>query len=452
MALGLALIGSFSLYAQIYTTGSVAIGPMRGLTRAQFINNMLVGWNLGNTMDGSGTETGWGQPVTTQAMLDCVAKQGFKTLRLPVTWQSHFGGAPTYTIDASFMARVAAIANYALNDSMYVIVNTHHDGWYDLSSTSPTIQAEVVAIWTQIANEFKNYSDYLIFEIFNEPNAGATNQYGGGSVANRTALAAYQTAAVNAIRATGGNNATRMIMLQGISASPIAASVATIPMVDNNCLVSIHTYDPNGFSMNCNPTTWGTASDSSNIRNDLSSESTMVSTKGGVAVVGEWGSEACDVTASRAAHANYYARQCRLHGMVPVWWDDGGLTGNGYGILDRRSNPPSWQYPTIAQGLVNGATSVKFPTDIAPSNEIKSSLSSGLLVKSGIITYAIPKSALVSLRLFDMQGKVVTDLVNSNQSAGNYEVKLPTKGISSGNYILEFKAGNNFLTKRVNVL
>lgn len=79
-------------------------------------------------------------------------------------------------------------------------------------------------------------------------------------------------------------------------------------------------------------------------------------------------------------------------------------------------------------------------------------MSSGLLVKSGIITYAIPKSALVSLRLFDMQGKVVTDLVNSNQSAGNYEVKLPTKGISSGNYILEFKAGNNFLTKRVNVL
>ncbi len=129
------VLGSFSIFAQLYTTGSVAIGPMRGLTKGQFINAMKVGWNLGNTMDGSGTETGWGQPVTTQAMLDCVAKQGFKTLREPVTWSSHFGGAPTYTIDASFMARVAAIANYALNDSMYVIVNTHHDGWYNLGAT-----------------------------------------------------------------------------------------------------------------------------------------------------------------------------------------------------------------------------------------------------------------------------------------------------------------------------
>jgi len=95
-----------------------------------------------------------GQPVTTQAMIDAVHKQGFKTMREPVTWNGHFGGSPTYTIDATWMARVAAIANYALNDSMYVMINTHHDGWYNLSSTSPTVQAEVVAIWTQIANAF----------------------------------------------------------------------------------------------------------------------------------------------------------------------------------------------------------------------------------------------------------------------------------------------------------
>jgi endoglucanase len=451
------VLGSFSIFAQLYTTGSVAIGPMRGLTKGQFINAMKVGWNLGNTMDGSGTETGWGQPVTTQAMLDCVAKQGFKTLREPVTWSSHFGGAPTYTIDASFMARVAAIANYALNDSMYVIVNTHHDGWYNLGATgaaATTVQAEVVAIWTQIANEFKNYSDYLIFEIFNEPNAGAANQYGGGDATSRANLAAYQTAAVAAIRATGGNNATRMIMLQGISASPIAASVATIPIPDANILVSIHTYDPGGFSMNCSPTTWGTSSDSSEVRNSLTSEQNMVATKGKVAVVGEWGSEACDVTASRATHAYYYAQQCRLHAMVPIWWDDGGTMegSNGYGILDRRSTPPSWAFPTIAQALVNGANSATFPTDIEPSIENKISLNGGLMVKAGIVNYALPKTSSVSLCLYDVQGKIVSTLVKTNQSAGNYEVKLPTKGITSGNYVLELKAGNNLVTKRINIM
>jgi endoglucanase len=450
--LTLAMLGS-SFIAQ----ASVANDPMRNLSRGQYVKNLYLGWNLGNTFDGSGTETGWGNPVTTQAMIDVVHKQGFKFMRLPVTWSSHFGGAPTYTIDASFLARVVAVANYALNDSMYVMVNTHHDGWYNLSSTSPTVQAEVVAIWTQIANAFKSYSDYVSFEIFNEPNAGATNQYGGGSDANRTALAAYQTAAVAAIRATGGNNATRMIVVQGISASPIAASVATIPIPDTNCIVSIHTYDPVGFSMSGSPKTWGSASDSSSIRNNLTSEQGMVATKGAVAIVGEWGSVSnCDL-ASRVKHAYYYAQQCRNHAMLPVWWDDGGFAGNGFGLLNRRANPPTWTYPTVAQALIDGAKSATFPNvkpivGVGPLNENKTSLNGGLLVKTGMVNYTLPQASAVSLNLYNMQGKIASTLVRSNQPSGSYEVKFPTKGISSGNYILEFKAGNNFVTKRINIL
>ena len=452
IALSLALLGGYNIYAQ-----SVANSPMRHLSRGQFVNDMFAGWNLGNTMDGSGTETGWGQPVTTQAMIDAVHTQGFKMMRLPVTWNSHFGGSPTYTIDATFLARVVTIANYALNDGMYVMVNTHHDGWYNLSSTSATVQAEVVAIWTQIANAFKTYGDYVIFEIFNEPNAGATNQYGGGSPANRTALAAYQTAAVAAIRATGGNNATRMIVVQGISASPIAASVATIPIPDTNCIVSIHTYDPVGFSMSGSPKTWGSASDSSSIRNNLTSEQGMVATKGAVAIVGEWGSVSnCDL-ASRVKHAYYYAQQCRNHAMLPVWWDDGGFAGNGFGLLNRRANPPTWTYPTVAQALIDGAKSATFPNvkpivGVGPLNENKTSLNGGLLVKTGMVNYTLPQASAVSLNLYNMQGKIASTLVRSNQPSGSYEVKFPTKGISSGNYILEFKAGNNFVTKRINIL
>jgi endoglucanase len=429
---------------------------MRGWSRAKYVNDMFLGWNLGNTFDGSGTETGWGNPVTTQAMIDFVHKQGFKFMRLPVTWKGHFGAAPSYTIDAAFLARVVAVANYALNDSMYVMVNTHHDGttggWYNLGATGAAVtstSAEVAAIWTQIANAFKTYSDYVLFEIFNEPQNGAANAYGGGDATSRTNLATYQTAAVNAIRATGGNNATRMIVLQGISASPIAASVATIPMVDNNIIVSLHTYDPVGFSMNGSPTTWGSASDTAAVMRNLASEQTMVSTKSGVAIVGEWGTVSRDDLASRVHHAQFYARECRNHGMLAVWWDDGA----GFHLLNRKANPLSWDYPTIAQALADGAKAGVFPaTDIEPSKEIKISLNGELLVKAGTINYSLNQALPVSLRLFNTQGKIVMDLVKSAQGAGSYEVKLPTKGIAKGNYIVEFKAGNNFVTKRINIL
>jgi len=206
------LLGGYSLI-----TATVANDPMRNLSRGQYVKNMFLGWNLGNTFDGSGTETGWGNPVTTQAMIDTVHAKGIKTLRIPVTWSSHFGAAPTYTITPAFIQRLAEVVNYALNDSMYVFINTHHDGWYNLGATgaaATTIATEVATLWSQIATYFKSYSDYLSFEIFNEPNAGAANQYGGGDSTSRTNLANYQTAAVNAIRATGGNNATRMIILQ----------------------------------------------------------------------------------------------------------------------------------------------------------------------------------------------------------------------------------------------
>jgi Cellulase (glycosyl hydrolase family 5)/Secretion system C-terminal sorting domain len=228
--------------------------------------------------------------------------------------------------------------------------------------------------------------------------------------------------------------------------------VATIPIPDTNCFVSIHTYDPVGFSMNASPTTWGSASDTAAVMNNLKSEQGMVATKGGVAIVGEWGTVSRDDLASRVHHAQFYARECRNHAMVAVWWDDGA----GFTLLNRKANPPAWQYPTIAQALADGAKAGVFPGNlpisIKPSIENKISLNNGLMVKAGAINYTLSQASSVSLNLYNMQGKIVSNLVQSNQSAGNHEVKLPAKGLSSGNYILEYKAGNNFITKRINIL
>lgn len=432
---------------------SVAHGPMRGLTPKQYVQDMQVGWNLGNTMDAPGSETGWGNPVTTQAMIDAVHKMGFKFLRLPVTWKGHFGGGPDFTIDPAWLSRVVTIANYALNDSMYVMVNIHHDGtdggWFPLNATEsqvPAIEIQVSAIWKQIANAFKDYGDYMIFEVFNEPQNGAPNMYGGGDAASRANLAAYQTAAVKAIRATGGNNATRMVVLQGISASPIAVSVGTIPIVDDNIIVSIHTYDPVPYSMNCNPNTWGSASDSASVKSNLASIQSMVAGKHGTAIIGEWGSEDCDNADTRVKHAFFYSQQCRSHGMLPVWWDDGGA----FHLLNRKANPPSWDFPAIAQAIVDGAKSANFPIGIVPhAGRAGTSLAEGLKLQAGIIRYALPEAASVSLRLLTVQGAVVADLGQSYQPAGNHEAKLPLRAIPPSHYILEFRAGTARVAKDV---
>jgi endoglucanase len=432
---------------------SVAFGPMRGWTPKQYVDDMLVGWNLGNTMDANPGETGWGNPITTQAMIDAVHNKGFKFMRLPVTWKGHFGGAPNYAIDQAWLSRVVTIANYALNDSMYVMVNIHHDGttggWFPLNVSGAQVDEkanQVAAIWTQIANAFKDYGDYVLFEIFNEPQDGAPNPYNGGDATSRANLAAYQAAAVKAIRATGGNNATRMIVLQGISASPLAVSVATIPMVDANTIVSLHTYDPVTYSLDCSPNTWGSASDSASIVNNLKAQQAMVAGKHGTAIIGEWGTKRCDNLDSRVKHAFYYSRLCRNFGMLPVWWDDGG----DFALLNRKANPPTWEFPAIVQAVVDGAKAGVFPIAIGPrSGEGRASWKNGLRMKAGVVHYTLPEAGPVSLRLMTVQGKVVSDLVQSHKRAGNHEVKLQPKDFAPGHYLLELRTGSDGVTKGI---
>jgi endoglucanase len=335
---------------------------MRGLTPQQIAKDMFLGWNLGNTFDSTGGgETGWGNPVTTQAMIDTVKAGGFKTVRIPVTWQSHLGAAPTYTIDKTWLDRVETVANYVLKDGMYAIVNTHHDGWYKLATASQAQGVdEVTKVWTQIAERFKSYGDYLILETFNEPH-GTVNAYGGGNAEQQTVLNAYIDAAVKAIRATGGNNATRPIMIQPHGASPVQAGIQAMLQVtvinDPNLIISVHTYYPGGFSMNASPNTWGTtAADYTAMGKSLDQIAGWL--PGKAIVIGEWGSISKNDLASRVAHAKAYAQDVTKRGMCPVWWDNG---GSDFGILNRKANPPTWSYPTVAAALQAGATAGSAP-------------------------------------------------------------------------------------------
>jgi len=334
---------------------------MRDIPSTQIVKEMKLGWNLGNTLDSQTTETSWGNPKTTQAMIDTVKAGGFNTVRIPTTWQWHMGGAPDYAVDATFMNRVEEVTNYVLSNGMYAILNTHHDSWVSLMPTADqaAISSRIAKLWAQIANRFKNYDDHLIFETLNEPRTTDATQWTGGTAAARTILNAYNLAAVNAIRATGGNNALRHIMIptHAANASTTCINALVIPNDDPRIIVSLHTYFPNNISMG-GATTWGTSAEKTAMETELQRIYNLLPAKGRAVVIGEWGTINQDNLAVRVDHAQTYAAFVTARGMCPIWWDNGATASgsDGFGLLDRKVSPPTWAFPTVVSALATGAT------------------------------------------------------------------------------------------------
>lgn len=240
-----------------------------------------LGWNLGNQLDayanGVSDETCWGNPKATQELFDAVKKAGYSSVRIPITWMGHIGEAPTYTIDSDWMNRVGEIVGYAENAGLKAIINIHHDGaasekgvyngWLQIgkAATDATVntetKAKIKAIWTQIAEYFKAKGNFLIFEGFNEIHDGGwgwgDNRNDGGkqySVFNE-----WLQVFVDAVRATGGNNATRYLGIPGYDtdAEITMASLKLPTDPANHLLVAIHYYSPYEYTLENSVSQWG---------------------------------------------------------------------------------------------------------------------------------------------------------------------------------------------------
>jgi endoglucanase len=365
-------------------------GTMRNVTSMQIVQEMQVGWNLGNTLDakcdgvtGLATETCWGNPKTTKAMFDDLKAKGFRSFRVPVTWENHFGGAPDYTIDKAWLDRVEEVVNYGMDDKCYVILNSHHDEWVTLKpGTKAQVQEKITKIWTQIANRFKNYGDHLIFETLNEPRLyGEATEWSGGTAEARGILNEYNAAIVSAMRATGGNNALRHIMVQTHAATALADAQndLVLPPNDTRIIVSQHTYYPYYFTMDTSPTStaqWGSATDKSEMDKELDRIHAKFVKNGIPVVIGEWGSIDKGNLNARVSHAGYYAKAVKDRGMCPVWWDNGVTesANSSFGLLNRKNG--GWSTPSIADALVapwKGSISIR----IAPLQNPKRTMSWG---------------------------------------------------------------------------
>ena len=154
------ILGGVSFYVGEEVACADAATTVTGLSAQQIAQNMGVGWNLGNSLDVPGSETDWGNPATTQAMLQAVKDKGFGAVRIPITWYPYLSSDGNYTVDSTRMARVKEVVDYAYDLGLYVIINVHHENWININNSTGTISAseyaamstELKAVWVTILN------------------------------------------------------------------------------------------------------------------------------------------------------------------------------------------------------------------------------------------------------------------------------------------------------------
>ncbi|NUT93666.1 MAG: cellulase family glycosylhydrolase [Saccharothrix sp.] len=238
-----------------FALNGVACTDAKAPTAAQQVAAMEPGWNVGNTLDSTGgDETSWGNPRITKSLLDNVKSQGFKSIRLPVTWSAHTGPAPSYTIEAAYLDRVKEVVGWALQDDLYVMVNLHHDSWQWINAM-PGDRAGVLArynaLWTQIAAAFKDFGPKLVLESVNEPQfAGST-----GVEQEEQLLHELNASFRDIVRRSGGANVGRLLILPTLHTSGDQAHLDALAnsfrsFNDPNLVATIHNYGYWPFSVN----------------------------------------------------------------------------------------------------------------------------------------------------------------------------------------------------------
>ncbi|MCX5425932.1 cellulase family glycosylhydrolase [Streptomyces sp. NBC_00078] len=217
------------------------------------VAQMQPSWNLGNTLDAIPNETAWGNALTTKATFDTIAAAGFHSVRIPVTWKDHQSATAPYTIDATYMARVKQVVDWAQADGLYVVINIHHDSevWVsNITTDHDNVMARFDSTWSQISEAFKSEPRTLLFESVNEP------RFPDVTAAQKTQfLNELNVSFHTVVRASGGANATRMLVLPtqgGDGAQPLLDDLSTTinSLHDSQLVATVHFYSYYPFSMN----------------------------------------------------------------------------------------------------------------------------------------------------------------------------------------------------------
>ena len=375
------------------------------------VSNMKIGWNLGNTLDSNSGdttnmwlewsavtptkyETAWGQPVTTRQLIHMFKEAGFNAIRVPVTWYPHKGiecktvavknseGKTEYkrywymsqwkpsAVDDAWMARIREVVDYVIDEGMYCILNVHHDtgtansAWIKASMDNYRRNRDTFEqLWTEIANEFRDYDEHLLFEGYNEvtdkydswcyATFGASSRYVADDADDAyNAINSYAQSFVNAVRATGGNNAERNIIVNTYAGCSGSGSWSThlLDPVRQMALPDDITTDHLIFEVHDYPNISNLSSAKSQATTMMSNLVSLLGNKGAL-IIGEWGTSdnSTNYNSNRsnfADFAKYYVQQATLRGIATFYWM--GLSNGD----DRTSL--QWSQPEIKDAIVKG--------------------------------------------------------------------------------------------------
>jgi hypothetical protein len=340
---------------------------------------IYAGWNLGNALEAIGGETGWGNPQVTENYIRKIKELGFNAIRIPCAWDQYIENAATYKIKDSWLDRVNEVVSYCVINDMYAIVNIHWDGGWLENNCTPDKQEEnnkkQKALWTQIANKLNHYDEHLLFAGCNEPNVDNAQKM--------EVLKTYEQTFIDAVRATGGNNAVRNLIVQGpntdIDMTDNLFGDMPTDVVANRLMVEVHYYTPWTF---CGMTQdeswgkmayfWGAYAVSGSDRNATFGDETEMKSlfakmkikfvgKGIPVILGEYGAitirsglgeyqEAHDM--SRNLYDETTTREAKNHGLVPFYWETGRVVNRNTGeIKDNYA----------MDGILKGARNGKYP-------------------------------------------------------------------------------------------
>lgn len=346
---------------------------------ADAVKNMGPGWSLGNTLECYGSwigdhqpydkyETAWGQPLADAHLMQALKEKGFGAVRVPVTWYQHLQADGT--VDKDWMDRVQQVVDYVINAGMYCILNVHHDtGAHDEAwvvadkDTYDSNHARYESLWTQIATRFSNYGDKLLFEGYNEmldkgPNWSWSQPRSSSAY---SVVNSWAESFVNAVRATGGNNQWRNLIVSTYSAAHGEQTLSNFKMPTDkvnqyHLIAEVHSYDPYDWVHTYN-FKWTDAC-RQEITNMFQRLQTYIISKGYPVVIGEYGSNGVDETtinksstAAQKAEAGRQAadmcRLCRQYGAACFYWM-GIIEGS-----DRAEDTFHWSMEQVADSIMS---------------------------------------------------------------------------------------------------
>lgn len=363
----LGVTSSNGIYPDYNTNPLPADATGMSLTATQIAANISLGWNIGNTLEATGSETAWGNPKVTKALIDLVKASGFNAVRIPCAWNQYMQDATNAKLKTDWLNRVKEVVQYCTDNNMYVILNIHWDGgWLENNvneANKVANNAKQKAFWEQIATHLRDFDAHLLFASANEP-----------AVENATEMAvltSYHQTFINAVRSTGGKNAYRTLVIQGPTTDIEKTNnlMNTLPTdsATNRLMVEVHYYTPWQFAGLTEDASWGKMfyywgsgyhSTTDTTRNATWGEETALNTffasmktkfvnQGIPVVLGEFsamrrsnltGDNLALHIASRNYYHKYLVKQAKLNGLIPFYWDNGGLDNHASGIFNRTNN------------------------------------------------------------------------------------------------------------------